>query len=354
MKKTLFTFLLLFAATAMNAQGIVKGDMDGDGEVTITDVMSAVDVILGKAPKQLVKPYNVDNTLIVGTWYAPDGTSFTLNEDGTTDYPGAATYKFRYYLGTLTMYNASGKTVKVMGVVEVEKSYLLLLDYATGAVTYYYCDQSGSIDGRDYVDLGLPSGTLWATCNVGASSPEDYGDYFAWGEIVPYAENGKTTFGWNNYKWCNGAEKTLTKYCTVSSYGNNGFTDNLTELETEDDAAYVNWGADWRIPSQEQIAELINSSYTTTEWTTQNGVNGWKITSKTNGNSIFLPAAGNCGSSSLTNEGSYGYYWSRALFTSRPSVVYGLYFYSSSIGTDRPNRCIGSSVRPVRFAPPLG
>ena len=83
MKKVLLSFMLLFAATAMNAQGIVKGDMDGDGEVTITDVTSAVDVILGKAPKQQVNPYNVDNTLIVGTWYAPDGTSFTLNEDGT-------------------------------------------------------------------------------------------------------------------------------------------------------------------------------------------------------------------------------------------------------------------------------
>ena len=355
MKKTLFTFLLLFAATSMNAQGIVKGDMDGDGEVTITDVMSAVDVILGKASKKLVNPYNVDNTLIVGTWYAPDGTSFTLYEDGTIeDYTGAAKYKFRNYLGTLTMYNVPGKAVKVMGVVKVTKSYLLLLDYATGAVAYYTSSAVPNFHNPDdYVDLGLPSGTLWATCNVGASSPEDYGDYFAWGEIVPYAENGKTTFGWNNYKWCNGAEKTLTKYCTVSSYGNNGFTDNLTELETEDDAAYVNWGADWRIPSQEQIAELINSSYTTTEWTTQSGVNGWKITSKTNGNSIFLPAAGYHGSSSLNNAGTLGNYWSRTLFTS-PSFASNLYFNSSSIGTARPNRCIGSSVRPVRFAPPLG
>ena len=520
MKKTLFTFLLLFAATAMNAQGIVKGDMDGDGEVTITDVTSVVDVILGKAPKQLVNPYNVDNTLIVGTWYAPDGTSFTLNEDGTIeDYPGAATYKFRYYLGTLTMYNASGKAVKVMGVVEAEQSYLLLLDYATGAVAYYTSSaalvsgltmsestltlNSGStgqltvtatppdalnpsvtwsssdesvatvdatglvtavaggtctitaaaVDGSgktatcqvtvvqlvtsitlshttvalepegtqkltveiqpsnasntkvtwsssdenvagvingivvavaegrctiicaatdgsgvfatcsvlvgvhnpdDYVDLGLPSGTLWATCNVGASSPEDYGYYFAWGETEPYDVNGgKTTFNWSTYKWCNGSVSTMTKYCTSSSYGNDGFTDGKTELDPEDDAAYVNWGPAWRMPSKEQYQELFNSSNTTTEWTTQNGVYGRKITSKKEGytdRSIFLPAAGYRYASSLT-AGSYGLYWSRTLSESYPYLAWYLGFDSSRIDTGSSrSRYYGQSVRPVRVS----
>ena len=341
MKKTLFTFLLLFAATAMNAQGIVKGDMDGDGEVTITDVTSAVDVILGKAPKQLVKPYNVDNTLIVGTWYAPDGgTSFTMNEDGTTDYPDAATYKFRYYLGTLTMYNASGKTVKVMGVVEVEKNYLLLLDYATGAVAYYYCDQSGSIDGRDYVDLGLPSGTLWATCNVGASSPEDYGDYFAWGET-----SAKTMYNWSTYF------DTKDNGNTFNKYNNN---DGLTILEPEDDAAYKNWGPAWRMPSKDQIDELINSNYTTTEWTTQNGVQGRLITSKSNGNSIFLPAAGVRTISYLVEVGSDGYYWSRTLHESDPGGAWFLGLTSNGINWGEGMRPNGFSVRPVRFAPPAG
>ena len=337
MKKTLFTFLLLFAATAMNAQGIVKGDMDGDGEVTITDVMSAVDVILGKASKKLVNPYNVDNTLIVGTWYAPDWTSFTLNEDGSIkDYPGAATYKFRYYQGTLTMYNASGKAVKVMGVVKVTKSYLLLLDYATGAVAYYYCDQSGSIDGRDYVDLGLPSGTLWATCNVGASSPEDYGDYFAWGET-----SAKTMYNWSTYF------DTKDNGNTFNKYNNN---DGLTILEPEDDAAYKNWGPAWRMPSKDQIDELINSNYTTTEWTTQNGVNGRLIISNSNGNSVFLPAAGARPGSFLFDAGSGGDYWSRTLNSEYPDRAWGLYFHSSSVYTGYYYRYVGRSVRPVRLS----
>ncbi len=508
--------MLLFAATAMNAQGIVKGDMDGDGEVTITDVTSAVDVILGKAPKQLVNPYNVDNTLIVGTWYAPDGTSFTLNEDGTIeDYPGAATYKFRYYLGTLTMYNASGKAVKVMGVVEAEQSYLLLLDYATGAVAYYTSSaalvsgltmsestltlNSGSkaqltvtatsnyalnppvtwsssdesvatvdanglvnavaggtctitaaaVDGSgktatcqvtvfqlvtsialshttltlepegtqkltftvspsnasnkevtwsssneavaevtstgdvvavgvglctitcaatdgsgvfascsvvvhgvhnpdDYVDLGLPSGTLWATCNVGASSSEDYGYYFAWGETEPYDQNGgKTTFNWRTYKWCNGANSTLTKYCTSSSYGNDGFTDGKTELDVDDDAAYVNWGPAWRMPSLEQLNELrTNCTWT---WTTMNNVNGYEVKGE-NGNSIFLPAAGVRYDSSLNYAGSFGEYWSRSLGESGPYDAWGLYFDPSYISTSSGRRYYGFSVRPVRLS----
>ena len=140
---------------------------------------------------------------------------------------------------------------------------------------------------HEYVDLGLPSGTLWATCNIGANSPEEYGDYFAWGETTP-----KSTYDWSTYKWCNGSSTTMTKYCTQSEYGYNGFTDNLTELQSADDAATANWGSDWQMPSLAQIQELCSSSNTTTEWTQVNGVNGRKITSKSNGNSIFLPAAG--------------------------------------------------------------
>ena len=338
--------MLLFAATAMNAQGIVKGDMDGDGEVTITDVTSAVDVILGKAPKQTISqggdPYSVDNTLVVGTWKSSGGTSFTLNEDGTTSYFGAATYKFRPYQGTLTLYNASQEPFKAINVNDLTSSYLTIVE--NGTFTKYT-----KSDGHDYVDLGLPSGTLWATCNVGASSPEDYGYYFAWGETEPYDENGKTYFDLSTYKWCNGSSSTMTKYCTDSSYGNNGFTDGKTELDPEDDAAYVHWGPAWRMPSEEQCQELINSSNTTTEWTIQNGVYGRKITSKTNSNSIFLPAAGRRYNSSLSNAGSYGYYWSRTL-RGNPTGAQVMVFKSSGINMGGGGRCDGFSVRPVRLS----
>ena len=206
---------------------------------------------------------------------------------------------------------------------------------------------------HEYVDLGLPSGTLWATCNIGADNPEDYGLYFAWGETTGYTQDTTDghSFNWVSYKYAIDNYNTLTKYCSYcpdTDFGYNEFTDNLTELVPEDDAAYVNWGANWRMPSLDQIEELYNSSYTTTTWTTRNGVNGWKITSNSNGNSLFLPAAGCRGGTSRSNVGSYGYYWSRSLDRSLPNYGWYLDFYSSFIGTNGYYRFYGLSVRPVR------
>ena len=194
-------------------------------------------------------------------------------------------------------------------------------------------------DTHEWVDLGLPSGTLWATCNVGASSPEEYGDYFAWGETEP-----KTDYSWSTYKHCKGSYDTMTKYCTDSCYGT---VDNKTELEPSDDAATVNWGSGWQMPSREQLWELCNSSYTTTTWTTLNGKYGMKITSKSNSNSIFLPAAG-YRKTSLSNAGSYGLYWPRSLYAGDSSFAYYLLFDSSLIDTYGNSRYYGQSVRPVR------
>ena len=196
---------------------------------------------------------------------------------------------------------------------------------------------------HEWVDLGLPSGTLWATCNVGANSPEEYGDYFAWGETEP-----KTTYNWSTYKYCNESNTTMTKYCIHSSYGYNGFTDGKTELEPEDDAATANWGSGWQMPSYDQIKELYNSDYTITEWTQLNGINGRKITSKSNGNSIFLPATGYLSSESV-RIGSYGYYWSRSLNTNHSDYACDIRFYSGIIDTsDDGSRYYGQGVRPVR------
>ena len=129
-------------------------------------------------------------------------------------------------------------------------------------------------DNHEYVDLGLPSGTLWATCNVGASKPEEYGDYFAWGEIEP-----KKTYEYENYK-LGAQEGKVTKYCTNSYWG---VVDNKLELLPEDDAATANWGSNWCMPSKDQFDELKNSDYTTIEKTTLNGIDGVKVTSKKNG-----------------------------------------------------------------------
>lgn len=197
---------------------------------------------------------------------------------------------------------------------------------------------------HEWVDLGLPSGTLWATTNVGAENPEDYGNYFAWGETKGYNE-GKTTFSLYTYKLYDTSFETVTKYCTNSDYGS---IDNKTELMPEDDAATYNWGRDWQMPSLDQFQELINSSYTTTTWTKMNGVSGRLIVSKSNGNRIFLPAAGNRGGTTLWDEGQGCHYWSRSLYAS--NSTYGYYLLSRS-GTPSPggtNRGGGLSVRPVR------
>ena len=200
------------------------------------------------------------------------------------------------------------------------------------------------------IDLGLPSGTKWACCNVGASSPEEYGLYFAWGETQGNTSDTSDghSFDWESYKWCNGSNDTMTKYCVDSSCGYNGFTDGLTELLPEDDAATANWGSGWRMPSDGQFEELINNEYTTTGWTTLNGVNDRKITSKVNGNTIFLPAAGFRDSAYFSSAGSDGVYWSRSLVTIYSSYAQRLDFRSGYYYTNGLTRYCGQSVRPVQ------
>ena len=203
--------------------------------------------------------------------------------------------------------------------------------------------EGGGSGEHEYVDLGLPSGTLWATCNVGANVPEEYGDYIAWGEITP-----KTTYSWSNYQYCNGDEYTLTKYCDDSSYGYSGFTDDLTTLLPEDDAVTANWGNGWRMPTDAEWMELYQN--TTRTWTTQNGVNGYLFTAS-NGNSLFLPAAGQRWVDELYFAGSRGLYWSSSLGTIYPNLAWFFMFYSGNFEMGHDYRCCGQSVRPVRSAP---
>ena len=228
--------------------------------------------------------------------------------------------------------------------------------YALRGLEYYYGeDKSFTTEGssgggggggggwgsHDYVNLGLPSGLLWATCNVGADSPEDYGDYFAWGETQP-----KDYYDWNTYQYCMGDYNTLTKYCYNSEFGYNGFTDDLTTLQPEDDVATANWGSDWRMPTQAEWQELYQN--TTHIWTTQNGVSG-RLFTASNGNSLFLPASGYrwYGELELTFAGSYGYYWSSSLVTDLPSSAWFRYFNSGSAYGSNGLRSYGFSVRPV-------
>ena len=196
---------------------------------------------------------------------------------------------------------------------------------------------------HSFVDLGLPSGLLWATCNVGANAPEDYGDYFAWGETQP-----KETYSWSTYQYCNGSSNTLTKYCNNPNYGYNGFTDSLTTLLPEDDAATANWGEDCRMPTRSEWQELFEN--TTGTWvTTQNGVVGCIFTAS-NGNSIFLPAAGRNWGGENNDLNIYGYYWSSSLCDEGPQAsAWGFNsFNSSNYGMLVNGRGNGQSIRPVR------
>ena len=198
--------------------------------------------------------------------------------------------------------------------------------YATNEVGTFYGEEVSFTtlertfeNGHEYVDLGLS--VKWATCNVGATSPEDYGNYYAWGETTT-----KSSYTRDNSK---------TYYVKMGDIaGNSSY-----------DAARANWGGNWRMPTKAEMQELIDKCNWT--WTTQNGVKCYKVTSKTNGNSIFLPAAGYRFGSSLYYAGSDGYYWSSTPYGNYGINAYYLFFNSSVHFMDYGNRIYGQSVRPV-------
>ncbi|MCM8873376.1 MAG: fimbrillin family protein [Paludibacteraceae bacterium] len=200
-------------------------------------------------------------------------------------------------------------------------------------------DNEIDANGHEYIDLGLPSGTLWATCNIGAESSEDYGDYFAWGETET-----KETFTWDNYAF--GKESELTKYCNNADCGT---VDNLLTLEAEDDAAVAKWGGDWKVPTYEIFKELYDNCER--ELTTQNDVKGCLFTSKTNGNTLFLPIDADISS-------DYGMYWTSSLNTTNPNGAWYLIIsFDATLGeycvlsdyysTNYNSRMCMQAIRPV-------
>jgi len=193
-----------------------------------------------------------------------------------------------------------------------------------------------------FVDLGLPSGLLWATCNIGASSTEDCGDYFAWGETAK-----KGMYDWKQYKYSSVCDDGcyLTKYCTDPKLGFNGFVDSLMVLEPIDDAVIANWGADWRMPTKEEYEEL--NQETTFTWTKVNGVEGRLLTGP-NGNSIFFPATGFYLDGEVICTG-LGIYWSSSLQTVSQVSAWSLHFdYENCHVCATYERSRGHCVRAVR------
>lgn len=217
----------------------------------------------------------------------------------------------------------------------------------------------GTEAGYYYVDLGLTSGTKWATCNVGAKKPQDYGNYYAWGEVAT-----KETYSWGTYKYGT-SSSTLTKYCYWSDYGKGGFTDEKMILDEMDDAAYVNLGGKWRMPTKDQQDELRNECY----WVWTENYNNSKIAGyivykakalsdqgdyvysgeyalssySLNDPHIFLPAAGDDNG----GQGHDGYYWSSSLSTGGPYYARYIRLGSGNVHSDYAGRSFGQSVRAV-------
>ena len=285
MKKiSLFLFVLAMAFPICASGASPRGDVNGDGNVNIADVSDLIDYLLSNDASMIV----IENADIDG--------------DGNVN------------------------------IADLSDVIDMLLNPSLPPEP-----------GDEYVDLGLSSGTLWATHNLGATSPEEYGDYFAWGETEP-----KDNYIWDNYQWVEIVENHILYFTKYNTEDNIGIVDGKTELDPEDDAAYVNWGPEWRMPSREQIDELQENC--TWAWTKMNGVNGQLITGP-NGNTIFLPAAGE---SLVYNQETNGYYWSRSIFFVPPYYYYpqngtNLQFASDFMETNCSSRCIGASVRAVRI-----
>lgn len=198
-----------------------------------------------------------------------------------------------------------------------------------------------------YVDLGITvdgKSVKWAKCNLGATTETGYGDYFAWGEVTGYNE-GKKNFAWSTYTYGSAYDR-ITKYCNSSSYGKDGFTDALTILQPEDDAAYAALGGKFRMPTKAEFDALLALSK---EWVTNynsSGINGYKFTG--NGQTLFLPAAGRRYDTYLYYVGSYGTYLSSSLnHLGNPGLAWSLNFVSDDANTNNYYRYGGFPVRPV-------
>lgn len=198
--------------------------------------------------------------------------------------------------------------------------------------------------GHEYVDLGLPSGTKWATMNVGANSETDYGLYFAWGETQGYADALTKAFNWSDYKWTEDSGLTMSKY---------NATDGKTVLDIGDDAVAANWGGSWRMPTEAQFQELLDN--TEKRWTSRTventTVNGYEFAKSGDttftGDTLFIPAAGNADQGNTTNVGNCGFVQSSSLYSSGVESGHFLFFNSNSVAVARTNRFIGLSVRGV-------
>lgn len=323
-----FKFLLLsflcwsLSVSTACAQGILVGDMNDDDALNISDVAVMVNTLIGKTEQRRVTPYASDEKSIIGTWYLNELSNITFNEDGTTDYGKGYTYKYDELLGRILFFDADNILVASEEVMDVSEDYIILSPRGEKKYLYYYRTEemmvkaAHSVLGHEYADLGLS--VRWATCNVGADAPYSPGYFFAWGE-----KDTKASFTQSNY------------------------------LATSYDPVTANWGGTWRLPTQKEIAELVNSC----TWIWYDGVTkkyqgsstpGYLVVSKDEmyeGNCIFLPVSGYKNGDNVIDGNDRGSYWSSTSNYTNTAVV--LNFTSTSVTGSNPVRYVGRQLRGV-------
>ena len=288
-----------------------------------------------------------DDPATVELPYSKKSVGYSANEF-TVNVSSNVEWKVNSSASWLSVTRVSNSAVKVAVAKNdslKERSATILFEYALGnkklskLTVNQSCDYSastGTANGHGYVDLGLPSGVLWANCNVGATAPEGYGGHYAWGEVEE-----KSNCTWYTYKWFDASNSTVLKYCTADSYGR---VDGDKLLDPEDDVASVEWGAHWRMPTGKEQDELREKC--SWEWITNNGVNGYRVKGP-NGNCIFLPAAGDRNGATINEVGVSSNYYSKSLSTERSDASYGLGFNKEFYTKYICGRFLGLSVRPV-------
>ena len=260
----------------------------------------------------------------------PEGDTETLT---ATVKPDNATKK----TVTWSSSNASIASVDQSGKVCALKEGSATISASAGVATATCVVTIVKKENTNAVDLGLS--VKWASCNIGASKPEEYGCYYAWGEIET-----KIIYNWSTYKWCDQRSDRLTKYNTSQSRG--FVIDDKVELDESDDVAHIKLGGEWRIPTEKELKELKDNCIWT--WTTRNGVYGYNVASKTNSNSIFLPASGGKDQDELYHAGQAGSYWSSSLNPDQPMWAWKLGISSLSFDVGKAgDRCLGYTIRPV-------
>lgn len=498
MKRFLATLLVSASISTLSAQDILVGDMNGDGELTISDVTNLVETITGKSSIKTLNAISINNKKIAGTWTSKSNT-ITFGENGTTKFANGSKYKYLSSEGIVIIYNSSGKAINVFNVLSITDDYMVIsksgdsdyefylkgntytnpsfqdivtvsegisfsinnsdsafpwvknsgtlqptntgvnssnsyitmqvsceedfvtsfdwevssenfYDYlyysvdggskikysgkqnlqhkliqlkaGTHTIVFgYYKDsnmgenedigrisnitikkvsQIGDYNGHDYVDLGLASGTKWATMNVGANNVTEQGKYYAWGEV-----SSKVNYSWNTYI------ATSPEICGKSNDPLKDFVYPNTKAITSTmyDVAHTEWGGTWRMPTSAEFTELRNGCYW--EWTTNykgtpiSGYIVYKVknnadrglysfdqpalsaTYSTTDTHIFLPASGLYSNGTINSNNTYGYYWSSTSGANNAEYAYYFAFNNKHIGWGEYSRYFGRSIRPI-------